>query len=60
LPEDRLAVSTKRVDKGVDGRDETTALLSQVRMLLEEVIEHIDYEKCHLRHNESRSYPEAG
>ena len=53
-------MSTKRVDEGVDGRDEASTLLSQVRMLLEEVIEHIDYEKCHLQHNESSTYPEAG
>jgi len=36
------------------------ALFSEVRMLLEKVIEHVDYEKAYLRHNESSSYPEAG
>jgi hypothetical protein len=48
-------MSTKRSDESINGESETTPLLSKVRMLLEEVIEHVDYEKCHPRHNESSS-----
>jgi hypothetical protein len=41
----------ERLSEHVDGRDKLRALLGEARMLLEEVIEHVNDEKRHLGHN---------
>jgi hypothetical protein len=50
-PEDGLAMIPERLGERVDGRDKVRALLGEAGMLPEKVIEHVNDEKRHPRHN---------